>query len=226
MAETTIQLPVPEPGALTLDPQHAAIVVVDVENEFMRPSGRRYMGAYAERILPPLAELLGRARAAGVPIVYVHSVREADNPEFTVFKVDPHLMNGTWAVEYCEEIAPQTGEPIVDKHCHDCFNDTEMEAVLERLGIKPCETTVIVSGVALGVCVTHAVLGFSVRDYWVAVPMDCVAGRSEESELVAYQPFLHRAYAYNVALTRSDLIEFRPGAGMPRAAETAVAGTR
>ena len=57
-----------------------------------------------------------------------------------------------------------------------------------------------------GVRVTSAVLGFSVRDYWVAVAMDCVAARTEESELIAYQPFLHRAWSYNIALTRSDLI--------------------
>jgi ureidoacrylate peracid hydrolase len=226
MGETTISLPVPEPRALTLDPKHAAVVVVDVENEFMRPSGNRYMGRYAERILEPLATLLARAREAGVPIIYVHSVREKNNPEFTVFKVDEHLIRGTWGAEYCEEIAPRPGEPVVDKECHDCFNHTELEAVLQRLGITPCDHTVIVTGVALGVCVTHAVLGFSVRDYWVAVAMDCVSGKSEEAELVSYQPFMHRAYAYNVALTRSDLVEFRPGVGAPQGAEAAAASSR
>ncbi len=224
MAETTVSLPVPEPRALTLDPKHAAVVVVDVENEFMRPSGRRYMGPYAERILAPLAELLGRARAAGVPVVYVHSVREPDNPEFTVFKVDEHLIRGSWGAEYCDEIAPRPGEPVVDKECHDCFNRTQLEATLARLGIHPCEHTVIVTGVAIGLCVSHAVLGFSVRDYWVAVPMDCVAAMTEEAELIAYQPFLHPAWAYNIALTRSDLVEFRPGLGAPRAEVAAASG--
>jgi ureidoacrylate peracid hydrolase len=226
MAEVTIRLPAPETRALALDPQHTALVVVDVENEFLRPGGRRYMGERGERILAPLASLLGRARAAGVPIIYVHSVRERDNPEFTVFKVDEHLLRGSWGAEYCEEIAPQPGEPVVDKECHDCFNHTELEAVLARLGIRPCEYTVIVTGVALDVCVSHAALGFSVRDYWVAVPMDCVASRTEEAEIVAYQHFMHSAYAYNVALTRSDMIEFRAGAGAPAATGAAAASGR
>lgn len=226
MAEIAVRLPVPEPRALTLDPRHAAVVVVDVENEFLRPEGKRYMGPRAERILAPLAALLSRARAAGVPIIYVHSVRDPDNPEFTVFGVSEHLLRNTWGAEYCPEIAPQGDEPIVDKQCHDCFSHTELEAVLARLGVRPCTHTVIVTGVALGVCVTHAVLGFSVRDYWVAVAMDCVAGSSEEAEIVAYQPFMHRAYSYNVALTRSDLIEFRPGIGAPRAVGAVAAGAR
>jgi hypothetical protein len=75
---------------------------------------------------------------------------------------------------------------------------------------------VIVTGVALGVCVTAAVLGFSVREYWVGVPMDCVASRTEADELPIYQMLQVPGWAYNVALTRSDLIEFRPGLGAPR----------
>ncbi len=223
MAERSVRLPVPEPRAMTLDPRHTAVVVVDVENEFLRAGGKRYMGERAERTLAPLAALLGRARAAGAPVIYVHSVRDPDNAEFTVFKVDEHLLRGSWGAEYCEEIAPRPGEPVVDKECHDCFNHTELEVVLHGLGIEPRESTVIITGVALGVCVSHAVLGFSVRDYWVGVAMDCVAAKDEDAELVAYQPFMHSAYAYNVAVTRSDLVAFRSGVGVPRAAEVAAA---
>jgi nicotinamidase-related amidase len=226
MAEITVRLPVPEPRPLVLDPTYTALVVVDVENEFLRPAGRRYLGERAEQILAPLARLLERTRAAGAPVVYIHSVRDPDAAEFTVFQVDPHLLRGSWGAEYCEEIAPRPGEPIVDKHSHDCFNHTELEAVLARLGIRPCAFTVIVTGVALDICVSHAVLGFSVRDYWVAVPMDCVAARTVEAEVVGYQRFLHPAYAYNVAVTRSDLIEFRAGVGIPTAARSTRAGAR
>jgi nicotinamidase-related amidase len=225
MSTRSAELQVPKPGPIALDPKHTAVVVVDVENEFIRPAGRAYLGERGERTLAPLAGLLASARAASVPIVYVHSVRDPDAQVFRVFDVHEHLLRGSWGAEYCEEIAPRPGEPVVDKTSHDCFNHTQLEAVLERLGVPPCDSTIIITGVGLGVCVTAAVLGFSVRDYWVAVPMDCVAARTEESELVAYQPFLHRAWSYNIALTRSDLIEFRPGIGVPRA-RAAAAGTR
>src|SRR5262249_9871421 len=158
MATRTVELRVPEPRPVVLDPRHTAVVVVDVEHEFLRPDGRRYMGERAERTLAPLAELLGRARDAGVPVVYVHSVRDADNAEFTVFGLDEHLIRGTWGAEYCAEIAPRPDEPVVDKECHDCFNHTQLEAVLKQLGITPCDHTVIVTGVALDVCVSHAAL--------------------------------------------------------------------
>src|SRR5215217_2717426 len=68
MAKRTVELTVPEPRALTLDPRHTAIVVVDVEHEFLRPEGVRYLGPRAEHILAPMARLLDRARQAEVPI--------------------------------------------------------------------------------------------------------------------------------------------------------------
>src|SRR5690242_3707497 len=103
MADVTVTLRAPEPRTLALDPAHTAVVVVDVENEFCREGGKRYMGERGAAILGPLAALLHRARAAGVPVIYVHSVREADKPEFTVFKVDEHLIRGSWGAEYCDE---------------------------------------------------------------------------------------------------------------------------
>jgi nicotinamidase-related amidase len=216
--EMSVMLRVPEPRAMALDPNHTALVLVDVENEFCRPKGRRYLGERAEQILAPLAALLNRARAAGVPIIYVHSVRDTDHPDFNVFKLDEYLIRGSWGAEYCEEIAPRADEPVIEKQSHDCFSHTEMEAVLTGLGIRSCEHTVIITGVALDVCVLHAVLGFSVRDYWVAVPTDTTAARTEQAEVVAYQTFMHPAYSYNVGLTRSELIDFRPGVGTPVAA--------
>jgi nicotinamidase-related amidase len=218
MATMTVELPVPEPRPLTLDPRRTALVVVDVEHEFLRPQGRRYIGERAERILAPLAALLDRARSAGVAVLYVRSVRDRGSHEFEVFKVDEHLMRDSWGAEYCQEIAPRPGEPVVEKTCHDCFSHTELEAVLTRLDVHPCEYTILVTGVGLGVCVSHAVLGFSVRDYWVAVPMDCVASATRQAEVVAYQRFMYPAYAYNVALTRSDLVELRQEADLPTAA--------
>jgi nicotinamidase-related amidase len=121
MADTTVQLRVPEPGPLALDPQHAAVLIVDLENEFMHPHGLSYLGARAERILPNVAALLDQARAVGIPVIYSRSVREPDDAEFTVFKRKRHLLRGSWGAEFSPEIAPLPGDPIVEKRSHDCW---------------------------------------------------------------------------------------------------------
>ena len=226
MAKTTVDLSLPEPRSLVLDPRHTAVLIVDLENEFMHPNGLSYLGARAERILPNVAGLLERARGVDVPVIYSRSVREPDDAEFTVFKRKRHLLRGSWGAEFSDEVAPRPGDPIVEKRSHDCFNGTEMEATLARLGVRPCTHTVIVTGVGIDVCVTCAANGLSVRDYWVAMPMDCVAGGNELVELLTFQHFMHPAWAYNVALTRSDRIEFRAGVGAPSRRELAVGSVR
>ena len=105
MAEVTIQLKAPEPRALALDPK-SALVVVDVENEFIAPGRDTATWASAVRTPGPASRLAGPRACRGRPVIYVHSVREATNPEFTVFNVDEHLMRGSWGAEYCEEIVP------------------------------------------------------------------------------------------------------------------------
>jgi nicotinamidase-related amidase len=138
------------------------------------------------------------------------------------FKRKRHLLRGSWGAECCDEIVPRPGEPFVEKRSHDCFNDTTMETTLARIGVRPCEHTLNVTGVGINVCVSCAVNGLSVRSYWVAMPMDCVAGGIELIELITYQHFMAPAWAYNVEFTRSDLLAFRPGLGAPTRAELAV----
>jgi hypothetical protein len=46
-----------------------------------------------------------------------------------------------------------------------------------------------------------------VRNYRVALPMDCTASATREEELCQYQRFMQLGYSYNVTLTESPLIE-------------------
>jgi len=63
-------------------------------------------------------------------------------------------------------------------------------------------------GVATRGCVQCAVMGFSIRDFYVYVPIDCTTQRDEKEKLQAFSLFNSFGYRYNVAVTRSDLIQF------------------
>jgi len=117
-------------------------------------------------------------------------------------------VEGTWGAEFIDELKPQSGEPVVVKHTHDCFYKTDMEALLERARLRPGEGRIIVTGIATRGCVQCAVTGFSVRDYYVYVPLDCTTQRDEKEKLQAFSQFGSFGYRYNVTVTRSDLIQF------------------
>ncbi len=196
-----------------LDPRRTALVIVDMENDFCKPGGKRYHPEGVDEVIPRLASLLGRCRGAGCQVIFVQSIRYADSPEFARFGKPPFILKDTWGSAIVDELAPPKNEPVVEKNSHDCFFRTEMDSLLGRLGILPATHTVIVGGVAASVCVYHAVIGFHVRDYTVLVPLDCCADRPEGRKVLETQ-MLRSAYNYNVTLSVSERIVFKPTGGV------------
>jgi nicotinamidase-related amidase len=107
-------------------------------------------------------------------------------------------------------LKPAADEPLIVKRTHDCFYQTEMDSLLARVGIRPGEGHVIVTGISTRNCVQSAVMAFSVRDYHVYVPMDCTAQKDENDVLQTFSLFTSFGYRHNVTMTRSDLIQLRP----------------
>lgn len=203
-----IELNYPEPVLLDLDASKTMLLVVDMENEDAHPSGKRFGGEAVTSIIPNIATLRRRVRKAGGLVVHTQSVRKPDALEFTLFNNVVRKIEGTWGAEFVDELKPEAGEPVVVKYTHDCFYRTEMESVLERLNLRPGDARIIVTGIASRGCVQCAVTGFSIRDYYVYVPVDCTAQREEKEKLQAFSLFASFGYRYNVTVTQSDVIRF------------------
>jgi nicotinamidase-related amidase len=203
-----IELDYPKPVPVTLDAAKTILLIVDMENEDAHPSGSRYMGEAVEEIIPKLVALRQRVREAGGMVVHTQSVRKPDALEFTLFKNVVRKVEGTWGAEFIDQLKPAADEPVVVKYTHDCFYRTDMEALLERLHFRPGEGRVIVTGIAARGCVQCAVMGFSIRDFYVYVPVDTTTQRDQKEKLQAFSQFMSFGYRYNVTVTRSDLIEF------------------
>jgi nicotinamidase-related amidase len=56
---------------IKLDPARAAVIVVDMINEFCKPGGKMVLPGY-EALAPPQLAVIEAARAAGAPVVWVH----------------------------------------------------------------------------------------------------------------------------------------------------------
>ena len=203
-----IELNYPEPVAVKLDAAKTMLLIVDMENEDAHPSGKRYMGEAVEEIIPKIVALRRRVSAAGGMVVHTQSVRKPDALEFTLFKNVVRKVEGTWGAQFVDQLKPAADEPVVVKYTHDCFYRTDMEALLERLRLRPGEGRIIVTGIAARGCVQCAVMGFSIRDFYVYVPVDTTTQRDQKEKLQAFSQFMSFGYRYNVTVTRSDLIEF------------------
>ena len=201
-----IELDYPAPVAVELAAANTLLLIIDMENENVHPEGALYIGKPVRRIIPKIAELRRKVRQAGGRVVHTQSVRAPDALEFTVFKNTLRKLEGSWGAELIDELKPAAGEPLVVKRTHDCFYRTEMDALLERLGMMSGQSSVIVTGISTRNCVQSAVMAFSVRDYRVYVPMDCTAQKDEKEVLQVFSLFTSFGYKHNVTMTRSDLI--------------------
>jgi ureidoacrylate peracid hydrolase len=166
-----------------LAPARAALLVVDVQNDYVHPAGRvgpgRATGVYAAA-LASINRLIGAARAAGVPVVYVRSehnpatdpgpyravrARRRRSPEGT-------CLVGTWGAEFVAELdPPRDGEPVITKVGYDGFANGELGASLREAG----RDVVVVTGVATTLCVAATVAGAFERGLYVVVPREATA---------------------------------------------------
>jgi nicotinamidase-related amidase len=201
-----VELAVPEPQAVIVDPSLTALVIIDMQNDFAKMEGISCLHPRRSEVIAPIRQLLTQCREAELPVIYVQSIRDPDAPEFRVFGKQHFVMRGSWGAQIVDELAPLPSEPVVEKNSHDPFVYTRLERVLADRGIRPSDWTVIVVGLGLTNCVACAVSGFSVRHYRVLLPMDCTASASREEDLCNYARFLQGGYSYNVTLTATPQI--------------------
>ena len=153
----------------------AAVLVVDMLKDFVKPDfipRSRISGT-----IDAIKRLLDRARAKGIPVVYVCDSHLPDDGEFKIWP--RHAVQGTEGAEVIEELKPEEGDYVVRKRRYSGFYGTDLDLLLRELGVD----TVIIVGVATHICVLHTAADAYFRGYRVVVPRDCVnAPTDEENE--------------------------------------------
>jgi nicotinamidase-related amidase len=172
-------------------PARAALILVDLQKDFMDEDGEFARLGIDLSMYPPmrrrLSDLLAAARAAGVLVVHVQMStlpgRTSDSPaqirfnmkmheEFTVDK--PPLLYtvvGTRGHEFIEEAMPAPGEIVVPKWRSSGFWGTNLDLVLRSNAVE----TVVVAGCTTEGCVESTARDAMFNDYYVVVVEDCVA---------------------------------------------------
>ena len=170
------------------DPKYAALVVVDVQNDFVSPQGSAAkrgedVGA-AMAMVPNLIRLIDEGRRVGLTIVYIRTTHSewTDTPSWIYRSSQRSGLNtcreATWGAELYEGIVPLPSERVVIKHRYSAFINTDLNTVLKARGIQ----SVLVCGVATNVCVETTARDAYMFDYYVTMIDDCSA---------AYEPKLH-----------------------------------
>lgn len=150
-----------------------ALVVIDMLNDFCTPGAPLFV-PMTRQVIPNIARELARARAAGIPVVYLCDAHSEDDPEFANWP--RHSVAGSEGARVTGELAPVPGDHVVPKTTLLGFYNTRLAGVLKSLGAR----TLTITGCVTNICVMLVATEAVVRGYRVKVPKDCVAGLDPE----------------------------------------------
>lgn len=186
---------IPENLKDILQPEHTAVVVHDMQNDFIAAEGIYSKAGRAidvSHILPQLVKFVEAARENGVRIMYTNYTNVPgavllDAPLIYTFLdafKDPSTPNpfaftldGTWGWQTIDELAPQEEDVLIRKYRVDSFVGSNFELALHSTGIK----TIIHVGISVWMGILPTALHASNLGFFTVLPEDCAAsGESKE----------------------------------------------
>jgi nicotinamidase-related amidase len=135
---------------------HSAVLVIDMANDFVYPTGviadaggAEYQRR-AQAIIPRLRRLLEAARQAGVQVIYATDAHVPGDSELK--KWPPHAMKGSRQSEVVPELRPDPADLVLEKRTYSPFASTDLELLLQQRGIS----RLYITGLHTDCCARHA----------------------------------------------------------------------
>ncbi len=166
--------------------EDAALVLVDVQNDFCHPDGTAARAGFDVTAIDPavdrLLEVVDAARAVGVPVIFVRTTHDevVDSPAWRHrtaggigpghAPAPPNCVTGTWGADLYR-VAPKEGEPVVTKHRYSAFAGTDLDLILRSLGRR----ALVFAGYTTNVCVETSLRDGLSHDYLVSIVGDACA---------------------------------------------------
>ena len=191
-----------EPYPLAFDPVSTALLLIDMQRDFLEPGGFGEMLGNDVSLLrgaiEPCRRVLEAARAAGLMVVHTREGHRRDLTDAPASKLargrletgigDPGpmgrvLVRGEPGHDIIPELYPIDGEPVIDKPGKGAFYETDLHLVLRNRAIR----TLIVCGVTTEVCVHTTVREANDRGYDCLVLADCVGSYFPEFQRVGLE---------------------------------------
>jgi ureidoacrylate peracid hydrolase len=184
-------------GELLLDVERSAVIVVDMQNDFVSEGGmfdQNGVPTSAVRtVVPTIRRMLEAAHDRAIPVIYLKMGYQPDLSDLGVegsvnrerhlhFGVGQavtapggsesrNLIRDTWGTDIVDELAPQIDDIVIYKHRFSGFYETELHDTLQRMNVRD----LIFTGCTTSICVDSTIRDAMFRDYRCLVLEDCMA---------------------------------------------------
>ena len=151
-----------------LDPATTALVVIDMQNDFVKEGGSLQVPD-AQGTIATIQGLIEQARDSGARVVYSQDTHGQGDPEFDIWP--EHAREGTWGWQIVDELTPGEGETVIGKPRYDAFYETDFEERLVEWGTR----TLVICGTVANICVHYTAASAAIRWYDVVIPRDATS---------------------------------------------------
>lgn len=184
-----------EPHAVTVDLAQTALIVIDMQKDFLYPGGfGALLGndtSLLRRTIEPIQAMLSFARERGMTVIHTREGHLPDLSDCPPTKLDRWpagtrigdmgpmgriLIRGEEGHAIIDEVAPLPDELVIDKPGKNAFYATELEPYLRQRGI----VNLLITGVTTDVCCSATTIAANDRGFNAIVLADCVASYSPE----------------------------------------------
>ena len=146
-----------ENAEFEIDSKRSALLVIDMQDEFVKPGWTPYWVPEAARQIPNIKSVIEHCRNKNIPVIYtvfLRSNKNLDRPKsgkympnrYSNLPIDQSgffLEGNIW-----HELAPAENDMVIKKPSYGAFYDTSLETILKNLG----KDTVIISGTLTDFC--------------------------------------------------------------------------
>jgi ureidoacrylate peracid hydrolase len=179
---------------IEIEPQHAALLFIDVQNYSANPEAPRFKQLFPEQLesaygfffrtmhataVPNMQRVQAACRRAGIEVIYtvIENLTKDGRDRSLDYKISGlDVPKGSWEARVLDAIAPSGDEIVLPKTSSSVFISTNIDYVLRNLGVR----FLMIAGILTDQCVDSAVRDACDLGYLVTVITDACATHSEE----------------------------------------------
>ena len=199
-----------------IDPKHAALLLVDVQNGVWNDAERdkrpHFYESARDLVIPNLQRLIAAARRGGAEVMYtvIESLTQDGRDRSLDHKLSGfHFPKGSWGAQILPAVAPAEDDIVLPKTSSGLFNSTNFDYVLRNLDIN----TLVVTGFLTDQCVDHTIKDGADRGYYVICPSDACTTNTRERHDAALRAFAGYCRVTTTAALAEALVGARSSAG-------------